>query len=348
MSSRRRSVELSSVPQIEVKWYHDWIKEHLPDQTGRVAIVTGANSGTGFWCAKALAGAGATVVMACRTPEKAEAAAEEILEDYPNAKVDASIRLDTSDLACVREFARTFNAKYDRLDILANNAGVMALPFSKTKDGFEIQWQTNHLGHFVLTNLLWRKMLDTPGESRVVNHSSSAHQLGKFSPDHMEKPLYGWKLTGWIAPIILPIMGMKPIENWLRYGVSKLSNVLFMKGLEKRIKEAGLESKVITIAVHPGYASTQLQQVAGEAGSMKDWQSHNESRAQSAADGSLPLLMGCVGKDVANGDYLGPTEGGTMRGPPGKDKIGGYGNDPDQVESLWKYSEKCAGEQFKI
>ena len=110
----------------------------------KVAIITGSNSGTGFWCAKALAGAGATVVMACRTPEKAEAAAQEIRDDQPNAKVDASIRLDTSDLTSVREFAAKFHEKYDRLDILANNAGVMALPYSTTKDGNEIQFATNH------------------------------------------------------------------------------------------------------------------------------------------------------------------------------------------------------------
>ena len=203
------------------------------------------------------------------------------------------------------------------------------------------------VGHFLLAKLLWQKLVDTPGESRIVQHSSSAHHLGKFTPDNMEKPSAGWKLYGWLAPIVFPIMGM-PRDNWVRYGVSKLCNILFMKGLVSRIEASKLESKVVSVAVHPGYASTQLQQVAGEAGSFKNWQQSNQKNAQSAADGSLPLLMACVGKDVSNGDFLGPTEGGNMVGPPGKNTIGGYGNDAEQAASLWKYSEERVGETFEI
>jgi len=343
-----RSAESEGVPQIEVQWYNDWIKENLPDQNGKVAIVTGSNSGTGFWCASALAGAGATVVLACRTIEKAEAAKKEILDTHKEAKVDV-IRLDNADFDSVRSFAKTFDQKYDRLDILCNNAGVMALPYSLTKDGYEIQFQTNHLAHFQLTKLLWKKIVETPGQSRVVQHSSSAHHFGKpyFSPDHMEKPQSGWTQV-LLVHLLIPLMGY-PKWNWLRYGVSKLSNVLFMRGLQTRIDDKDLTSKVISVACHPGYASTGLQYTTGEtAGAMPGWKKMNQNYAQSAADGSLPLLMACAGEGVANGDFLGPMGRGNMTGPPGKNPVKGYGDDPRQREELWKYSEECTGDKFDV
>ena len=259
MGETKRSSEADLTT--ENKYYEGWIKDNLPDLTGKVAIVTGSNSGTGFWCARALAGAGATVVLGCRNAEKAELAKKEILDSFPAANV-AVIRIDTADLASVRAFASEFNTQYDRLDILANNAGVMAIPYSLTKDGFEIQFQTNHLGHFLLTKLLWDKLVNTPGQSRVIQHSSSAHSIGSpyFSKDHMEKPLFGFFSGFFLWYFIYPLLAL-PKWNWLRYGVSKLSNVLFMRGLEKRIKDADLDSKVISVACHPGGARTQLQDV---------------------------------------------------------------------------------------
>ena len=264
-----RSQEIDKVPHKKHVWYDDWVRENLQDQTGKVEIVTGANSGTGFWCAKALAGAGATVILACRNPSKAEAAKAEILESHPNAQVDASLCTDNGDLASVRAFAKDFDAKYDRLDILANNAGVMGLPYSTTKDGLEIQFQTNHLAHFLLTKLLWEKLVNTPGQSRVIQHSSGYHRMGSpwFSKDDMEFPQHSfmgyifWNVAG---PILMGI----DKQNFLRYAVSKLCNVLFMKSLERRIRSQGLESKIISVAVHPGVAATQLEHVARDAGSM--------------------------------------------------------------------------------
>jgi NAD(P)-dependent dehydrogenase (short-subunit alcohol dehydrogenase family) len=270
---------------------------------------------------------------------KAEAAKEEILEDYPDAKLDV-ICLDNANLSSVREFADAFTEKYDRLDLLVNNAGIMAVPYSNTTDGFEVQWQTNHLSHFLLTKLLWETMVvKTPGQSRVIQHSSGAHHMGSpyFNKDHMEKPQHsamGWPLWHIVAPYMMKM----PTWNWLRYGVSKVSNVLFMRGLEKRIKEKNLEDKIISVAVHPGYAKTK--------GAHKAMGNLATGTAQSAADGSLPLLMACVSNEVVNGDYLGPKDNG--KGPPVKDKVGGYGNDKKQASDLWVYSEECIGEKFEI
>lgn len=357
--ARRRSVEESAgVPQITNEWYEDWIQNNMlgddnkeKNLKDKVAIVTGANSGTGFWCATALAKAGVTVVMACRNAEKAKAAKEDIVADCgPNAPtVDASLTLDTSKLASVRAFAEQFNKKYDRLDYLINNAGIMAVPYSMTSDNYEIQWQTNHLGHFLLTSLLWKKLVDSPGQARVIQHSSGAHWLGapKFDKNQMEVPPTGW--SGLLVfHALLPLVGMADKKSWIRYGVSKLCNVLLMRGLQQRIETAKLNEKVISLAVHPGYASTGLQAKAGEAGSMPNWKTANAGNAQSAADGSLPLLMAAVSKEATNGDYFGPSLHRESKGPPHKCSTGGFSNDQQQIDELWTYSEECIGSQFTV
>jgi NAD(P)-dependent dehydrogenase (short-subunit alcohol dehydrogenase family) len=344
-----RSNEQEHVPQVENQWYDDWIKD-VPDLTERVAVVTGCNSGTGFWAASALAGKGCTVVMACRSVEKADRAKKDILETYPQANLEV-IQMDNMDLSSVRSFAKTFNAKYDRLDYLLNNAGIMAQPLIKSKDGYDIQFQTNHLAHFLLTKLLWNKLVASPGQGRVVNHSSSAHHFGSpiFDKDRMDDPTYAW---GWFGVNVLmvrvffPLMGANPMDRWLRYGVSKLCNVLMMRSLQRKIEGANLTDKVIAVACHPGYASTGLQYAAAEA--MSNWQRMNERNAQSAADGSLPLLMATVGASVENGDYLGPSLGMEMKGPPKKAKVGGNGNNAEMAKELWEYSEECLGEKFEV
>jgi len=347
-----RSGEADHGVTVANQWYDEWIQQNIPDLTGKVAIVTGGNSGTGFWAASALAGQNCTVVLACRNPAKAKAAQEEILGYHPQAKVDADIAMDNMDLSTVKSFAEAFNKKYDRLDYLINNAGIMAQPLIQSKDGFDIQFQTNHLAHFMLTQLLWDKMIKTEGQSRVVNHSSGAHALGGpvFDSTKMDHPTYSWGVLG-INPVLwyvlLPAMGLKPVENWLRYGVSKLCNVLFTKELQAQIEAKGLSEKVIAVACHPGHANTNLQNVAKD--SMSNWEKLNADGAQSAADGSLPLLMSTVGPKVQGGDYCEPSVGAMhTKGPPMVGAVGGNGNDAKMAKSLWDYSEECIKSKFEV
>jgi NAD(P)-dependent dehydrogenase (short-subunit alcohol dehydrogenase family) len=344
-----RSGEADHGVVVENQWYDDWIKD-IPDLSGKVAIVTGGNSGTGFWAASALAGKGCTVILACRSTEKAEAAKKEILGYYPTGKVDV-IRMDNMDLSSVKAFAETFHKKYNRLDYLLNNAGIMAQPLIKSKDGHDIQFQTNHLAHFYLTQLLWEKLVKTEGQSRVVNHSSGAHSMGGpvFDKTKMEYPTYSWGIFGinvFLWNVLIPAMGLKPLDNWKRYGVSKLCNVLFTKELQARIEEKGLTDKVSVVACHPGYANTNLQHVAKD--SMSNWEKMNSGNAQSAADGSLPLLMATIGKSVKGGDYCEPSGFQHMKGPPMIGAVGGNGNDAEMAKELWSYTEECLDSKFTL
>jgi len=307
-----RSDEANHGVVVENQWYDDWVETNVPDLTGKVAIITGSNSGTGFWTANALANKGCTVVLACRNAQKAEAAKQEIMERFPSAKIDVIGVLDNMDLSTVRAFAEAFNKKYDRLDLLLNNAGIMAQPKIESKDGYDIQFQTNHLSHFLLTKLLWTKLVETPGESRVVQHSSSAHDLGspRFDSFKVNDPTYDWGFLGinsLLWNVMLPIMGLKPVDNWMRYGSSKLCNVLFAKELARKIEASSTTSSVLSLACHPGYANTNLQNAAKD--SMTNWEKMNSGNAQSAADGSLPLLMAAVGSGLKQGDYTGPEMG---------------------------------------
>ncbi len=349
MTSRSGEVDHGVI--VENQWYDDWIRENIPDLTGKVAVVTGGNSGTGFWAAAALAGKGCTVILACRSEARATAAKTEIMGYYPDAKVDVMV-MDNMDLPSVRSFAKTFDQKYDRLDYLLNNAGIMAQPLIKSKDVFDVQFQTNHLAHFLLTQLLWDKLLNTDGQSRVVNHSSSVHALGGpvFDKNNMDYPTYNWGFLGinvvfW--NVLAPLVGLRPVDNWKRYGVSKLCNVLFTKELQSRIEEKGLMDKVIAVACHPGYANTNLQNVAKD--SMSNWEKMNASSSQSAADGSLPLLMCAIGKTIKGGDYCEPGMGSRhIMGPPMVGAVGGNGNNANMAKEVWRYSEECLNTKFTV
>jgi len=281
---------------------------------------------------------------------KAQNAKDEIVQYYPKANVDIII-LDNMDFRSVRNFVNEFDKKYDRLDYLLNNAGIMAQPYELSKDGHDIQFQTNHLSHFLLTKLLWEKILMTPGQSRIVQHSSVAHKIASpiFDRYHMQYPKfrYGWfGINILLVYIVFPIMGMKPKYRWLRYGVSKLSNILFMKELKYGIEKRNIRDRVISVACHPGFANTNLQYVARD--SMPSyWKRINFIGSQSAADGSLPLLMATIGKHVKNGDFVGPARGG-LKGLPRIEKVGGNGNDAKMSKSLWEYSEDCIEEKFIV
>ncbi len=209
-----------------------WTVQNIPDQQGRVVIVTGGNSGIGYEAALALAGKNAQVILTARSLDKGEAAARSIREKYPRAEV-AVMELDLADLKSVRNFAQAFLAKYKRLDILINNAGVMALPQRKTVDGFEMQFGTNHLGHFALTGLLLPILKTTPN-ARIVTVSSGAHVRGDIHFDDLQ-----WE---------------KKYAPWGAYAQSKLANLLFAYELQRQLSATG--SSLISVGCHPGYAAT--------------------------------------------------------------------------------------------
>ena len=332
--------------RVEIKWYDDWVEQNIEDLTGKVAIVTGANSGTGFWASNALAGKGCHVVLACRNEGKAKVAKEEILKRFPQANL-TFIPLDNNSFQSVRDFAKMFHEQFKRLDLLLNNAGIMGKPWTITNDGYDIQLQTNHLSHFLLTKLLWDKMVNTPGQSRVVQHASEGHKMGKlkFDPNRLKNPGCS---PGFLGRNYLFVntagrfMGLT--ANWKRYSVSKLANVLFMRDLQHKISSQNMEDKIISLSCHPGWADTNLPNTS--TGKLGKYLKSNPQKGQSAADGSLPLLMAAVGKSVENGDYLGPENG--LTGIPKKDKVGGNGNDSEMAKTLWNFSEKVINEKFEI
>jgi len=345
--AEKRSCEAADVPQVPNQWYEEWVKNNVPDMSGKVAIVTGSNSGTGFWCANALAGKGAQVVLACRSTTKATLAQQEILQNIGRTgKVDV-IQLDNMKLSSVREFASQFKAKYQRLDLLINNAGIMAQPEVASDDGYDVQFQTNHLAHFLLTQQLWDVLLKTPS-ARVVSHSSCAHWMGgaKFNRDAMKVPPTG---CGWccVWNCIAPMLGL-PAKTWKRYSMSKLCNVLFGLELQRKIDAAGLGDKISSTMAHPGYASTQLQKYAGDAGSFKGWEDSNSKHAQSAADGSLPLLMACISPEIKGGMYAGPSLTSESKGPPQICQLGGSAKNKAMAADLWNYSEECCKSKFGV
>jgi len=303
-----------------------WAIADIPVQSGRVAIVTGANSGLGSESALALAAKGAHVVLACRDAAKAQSALQAIRAASPAVSVEA-MALDLASLASVRAFAEAFVAQHERLDLLCNNAGVMAIPHRRTTDGFEMQFGTNHLGHFALTGLLLPRLLDTPG-ARVVSVSSSAHRPGKIHWDDLQLE--------------------RSYRNWRAYAQSKLANLLFAFELDRRLRKAG--TSVISVAAHPGYAATNLQSVgarmAGSPVLERLFEVANRLIAQSAAMGALPTLYAATAPEVQGGDYFGPASLGEMWGHPRKVRSSARSKDLADAARLWKLSEALTDVRF--
>jgi NAD(P)-dependent dehydrogenase (short-subunit alcohol dehydrogenase family) len=308
-----------------------WTTADIPDLDGKIAVVTGANSGLGFFTTLALASHGAHVVLACRAGDKTEAAIRDIRSSQPDAKLEF-MPLDLSDLSSVRAFAAAFTARHPRLDILVNNAGVMALPLRRTKDGFEMQIGTNHLGHFALTALLFERLKATPG-ARVVNVASLAHRWTRaLDPDDLnfEKSRY---------------------EKWDAYGKTKLANLVFTHELDRRLRKAGVP--VLVAAAHPGYSSTNLGFAgpAMEKSSLGKWimDAGNALFAQSAADGALPQIYAATMLDVQGGDYFGPDGFRQLRGrQPRKVGCRSEARDPALGAKLWEVSERLTGISYGI
>jgi NAD(P)-dependent dehydrogenase (short-subunit alcohol dehydrogenase family) len=305
-----------------------WTADDIPDLTGKTIIVTGGNSGIGYEAALQLARKGANVVLACRDPGRAGDAAERIRSGFSAASVGV-MALDLASLASVRSFAEEFSHRHARLDVLCNNAGVMALPYRRTEDGFEMQLGTNHLGHFALTGLLLERLLSTEG-ARVVNVSSTAHRMGKMRFDDLQSERgYG---------------------KWRAYGQSKLANLLFTYELQRRLAAAGADA--ISVACHPGYAATNLQ-LAGprmQGSSMLERMSSlaNALFAQSAAMGALPTLYAATAPDVCGGDYIGPDGFGETWGHPKKVGSNARSRNGSDAARLWEISEELTGVHYEV
>ncbi|MBX0326220.1 SDR family oxidoreductase, partial [Oscillochloris sp. ZM17-4] len=301
----------------------NWTIDHIPDQGGKLAVVTGGNSGIGFEAAKALAAKGARVIIAARSLEKADAAAAAIRAAHPGAGVEV-MALDLADLASVRRFAEAFLARHDLLPLLINNAGVMALPFRKTADGFEMQFGTNHLGHFALTGLLLPAILAAPG-ARVVTVSSAMHHIGVIDFENLD--------------------GARGYDRQRAYGQSKLANLLFAYELQRRFAAAG--AGAISLGCHPGYASTNLQQAGprmeGSALGETLMGFANTMLAQSAAMGALPTLYAATSPDAYGCDYIGPKDFGGWRGYPAKARSSARSYDENSAWRLWEVSEQLTG-----
>lgn len=303
-----------------------WTAKDIPDLSGKTAIVTGGNSGIGYEAAAQLAGKGAHTVLACRDAAKAREAAIRLKGTFPNASVEF-MALDLASLVSIRAFAAAFEEKHKGLDILCNNAGVMALPYRKTADGFEMQFGTNHLGHFALTGLLLPRLLATPG-ARVVNVSSTAHRIGRIDFDDLNSE--------------------RRYRKWMAYGQSKLANLLFTYELQRRLEAA--RAGVISVACHPGYAATNLQ-AAGprmEGSSLMESITDLGNRliAQSAAMGALPTLYAATAPDVRGGDYIGPDGLFENRGHPKKTASNSRSHDRAAAARLWQVSEELTDVRY--
>ena len=297
---------------------NNWTAESIPDQAGRVAIVTGANSGIGYETARALAKKGATVIMACRNQGKGEAAAQQIRGEKPKGAVEM-MRLDLGDLDSVRAFADEFKGHYDRLDLLINNAGIMHPPFGKTKQDFETQFGVNHLGHFALTGLLLDLIRSTP-HARIVTVSSAAHRFGRIDFDNLNAE--------------------KGYRSNAAYGQSKLANLLFTYELQRKLQAAG--SDTIAVAAHPGWTATNLQQNSGVV------RFFNRFFAQTPYMGALPTLRAATAPDVQGGEYYGPGKRMEMVGYPVKVGSNGRSHDTAVAAELWAVSEEMTGVQYDL
>jgi NAD(P)-dependent dehydrogenase (short-subunit alcohol dehydrogenase family) len=305
-----------------------WTANDIPDQTGRTVLITGANSGLGLRSAEAMAAAGARVLLACRNPEKA-AVALEAVKAVASAAPPEVVALDLADLDSVHGCAKQVLADVEQLDVLMNNAGVMAIPLRRTAQGFEAQLGTNHLGHFALTGLLLPALLRADA-ARVVNTSSQAHRIGSMRWDDLQ-----WEKRYW---------------KWAAYGQSKLANLLFTFELDRRAKLAG--TSVVAVAAHPGYAATHLQAVGPEmSGNSLMGRVMNMANgvvAQSDAMGALPQLFGATSPTVKGGEYFGPDGLFESRGYPTSVKASGAANDTVAAERLWNRSEELTGVTFEL
>ena len=301
-----------------------WTTADIPDLSGRRVIVTGANSGIGLAATAQLMAHGAAVTMAVRDELKGRAAAA-LVEDGGSGSIEVAW-LDLADLASVRQFAATWREAHpEGLDVLVNNAGVMAIPRRESADGFELQLATNHLGHFALTGLLVGALRP---DGRVVTVSSSMHRMGRIDFDDLQ--------------------GATRYRKWGAYGQSKLANVLFALELHRRAEAADVQLR--SIAVHPGYADTNLQAVGPRMSghrleaTVMGWA--NRLFGQSAEAGAWPTLRAATDPDLPSGTFVGPTGLRGARGAPGLETPSDAARDPETARGLWEVSTELTGVEY--
>ena len=297
--------------------------DNIPSQKGKIAIVTGANSGLGKEITIGLAKKEIKVIMACRNQSKAESAKAEVLSQVNSADIEIMI-LDLNSLNSVRNFVTAFGENYNRLDLLIENAGIMIPPLSKTEDGFESQMGVNYFSHFALTNLLYPLLNKTEG-ARIATTSSLAHERGRIDFDNLNAE--------------------KSYSKMGAYGQSKLACLLFAYELKRRLEKAG--SKVIAVSSHPGVSKTNLFTNIPKVAQLLMAPllpifTHLPKYA------ALPTLYAALGPDVESGDYYGPTGFNGLKGKPGKVKSKPHSYDEKVASELWNISEKLTGEKFVL
>lgn len=297
-----------------------WTVRSIPDLGGRTAVVTGANSGLGYVTARALARRGARVVLACRSEERGGAALERLHAEVPEARAELA-RLDLGDLASVRKFAEGWGGQ--RLDLLINNAGLMAVPRSRTADGFETQFGVNHLGHFALTGLLLERLLATPG-ARVVTVSSMMHALARLDLSDLNSE--------------------RRYRRWVAYCRSKTANLLFAHELHRRFGD-----RVPSLAAHPGYAATELQtkgpKLAGDSVQERVMRLGNRVIAATPELGAAPTLYAATSPKARSDGFYGPRRF-FLRGAPAESWRASWTLDDLASQALWSASERLTDVRF--
>ncbi|MFD8722292.1 oxidoreductase [Streptomyces sp. NPDC059629] len=300
-----------------------WNSDDIPDLTGRVAVVTGANSGLGYVTARELARKGARVVLACRSAERGQTARDRMAAEVPGARVEFG-RLDLGDLACVRDFADSY--AYERLDLLVDNAGVMAPPYGTTVDGFETQFGVNHLGHFALTGLLMPALVRTAG-ARVISVSSMMHALANIDMGDLNSA--------------------RRYRRWVAYARSKTANLLFVHELARRVDAHGYGP--VVAAAHPGYAATNLQtagpRAEGRRAAERMMAAGNLVFAQSADAGALPTLYAATAPGVRPDSFTGPSIA-MWRGSPAPSWRAPWTRNDAMARRLWDESERLSGVSY--
>ncbi|TLP45639.1 SDR family NAD(P)-dependent oxidoreductase [Cohaesibacter sp. CAU 1516] len=300
----------------------DWREERLPDLKGKIYVITGGNSGIGFEAARMLGEAGADVILACRSPEKAESARLQLLTTTKGSV--SLVGLDLADTASVRAGAEGVRGMTDRIDGLINNAGIMHTPALKTKDGFELQFGTNHLGHFLWTALLLDLVEAAAG--RVVAVSSLVHKTGKKTIDFDD------------------LMLEKRYSRFDAYAQSKLANLMFAFELDRRLAAKG--SPAIAVACHPGYSVTNLQTTGPSRLLAMLYSVIKHGLSQSAHFGARPTVLAAAGVEAKRGAYYGPTRRKELLGPVSDARVSSYALDQSVQNRLWQESEKLLGISF--
>ena len=294
----------------------------IPSQSGKVAIVTGANTGLGYETAKGLAQADMTVVMACRDLAKAERAKAALLDDVPQAQLEV-MALDLSQLASVRAFAQQYRDRHPQLNLLVNNAGIMFPPYAKTEDGYESQFQVNYLSHFLLTALLLDLMPDST-ESRVVSLSSNAHKFGKINFADLQSE-QKYSAVG-------------------AYGQSKLACLLFANELHRRLQAQGRQ--IVSACAHPGVSNTELARHIPKAIQLLLRLTPLPYMAHEPAKAALPTLYAALQPGLSGGAYVGPQGTLEMSGPPGSAPQSDTAQDEAIAQRLWQHSEQLVQRSF--